>query len=260
MQEPQLDTLRFEEAIDTIIVPVEIPVRSLFENHLLIPENGIVVLERSASSNLLVLSILLICAFLVVYVQRNSEGVIGSVIKAAFDRNLANQDSRIENSQRTRNLFLLKIMSVISIALFIALGLTKTIITDQYIGLTFLQSLGIFLAIWIGKRAIQFLLSIVFDLNQEFRVHRYSVNVLMMVIGLALLPLSLTLAYTPQILPLSIVYVGIGLVVFMYLKGLLRSLMLSLNSPSVSTLHLFYYFCALEILPVSVLIRTALNM
>jgi hypothetical protein len=75
---------------------------------------------------------------------------------------------------------------------------------------------------------------------------------------LVLLPLSLLLLYSPQIPFMLVIYFGASVAVFFYLKGLQRGISVALSSTAISTLHLFYYFCALEILPIFVLIRFAL--
>ena len=101
---------------------VETPIVSLFKGHQLQPENDFSYIERAVSSGSFGFFILFICAGIILYLQRNSDGIFSAIVKASFDSNQANQDARVENAQRSRNLLIIQIVSSISIAL-LELGL-----------------------------------------------------------------------------------------------------------------------------------------
>jgi hypothetical protein len=110
------------------------------------------------------------------------------------------------------------------------------------------------------KRILQWVIVHVFDLQGELKTYRFSGNVLLSLAGLMLLPLSILLLFSPQIPLLAITIGGFGLLGFFYLKTLMRGLQIAMISNSISPLYLFYYFCALEMLPVFVFIRIARNL
>ncbi len=203
--------------------------------------------------------ILILCGAIIIYIQRNSDGIFSSVFKSGFDRNLANQDARIENSQRTRNMMLLQLVAVISVCLFGSLAFRRLYDTNLTDVTAFFWALAIFLNALMLKRIVQWLLVQVFDLDAELKVYRYSGNIFLTIAGLLLLPIS-TLGLFSQQIPIELVaIVGIGTLSFFYLKTLLRGLQVSITSPAISPLHLFYYFCALELLPLFVLVHIAQN-
>ena len=243
---------------DSIQVIAEIkqePVVSLFEEHQLEVQNDFNYLEKPDLGNGFAFVILFICAMIVIYLQRNSDNIFADVVKSSFDQNQAQQDARVENSQRTRNLLILQLLGFISIALFIAgaaLGFSEKSLSLQNVFFIVLAGLIGFV---LSKKLILWSLAQVFDLRQELKLHHFNLNILQSVAGLVLLPLALLLFYSPQIPNLLVVYIGLATGTFFYLKGLQRGISVAVNSPALSTLHLFYYFCALEILPAFVLIR-----
>ncbi|MDP6908899.1 MAG: hypothetical protein QF371_05295, partial [Flavobacteriales bacterium] len=131
MQNTTSDTLQL--ASDTTIgeVAVGSPPASLFIEHALPSYNHGEIVDRANLDNGLALIIVLTCLVIAVYLQRNSDNLFISVFKASFDRNLAVQDARVENSQRRRNLFLLQLVSLLTISLFIT-GILSKILTVSY--------------------------------------------------------------------------------------------------------------------------------
>lgn len=236
------------------------PVVSLFQEHQLEVQNGFSYLERPDPGSGFAFIIMFICAGIIIYLQRNSDNIFGDVIKASFDQNQAQQDARVENSQRTRNLLILQILGFLSIALFVAGVTLNSVKSTLTLPTTFLVVLGGLVSFVLVKKLILWLLAQVFELRQELKLHHFNLNILQSVAGLVLLPITLILYFSPQIPNQLIAYVGIAVGGFFYLKGLQRGFSVAINSPALSTLHLFYYFCALEILPAFVLIRIALSM
>ncbi|MCF8464961.1 MAG: DUF4271 domain-containing protein [Flavobacteriales bacterium] len=279
VQEPQTDTLQvelledsaslaFQDSIcldydgfvchlpeDSIPAVVKEFVPSLFEGHLLHPKNDHSYLDKVVSGGSFGFFVLLFCAAVFVYIQRSSEGFFGSVFKASFDANQANQDARVENSQRSTNLFLTQIIALVSISLFTSEVIIQFGFTTFPMATIFFPVLGGLIAAIVLKRAILWILAQLFSLNGELRHHKFNLNLFLSSTGLSLLPLSLLLFYSPQIPYSIIIYTGLAISIVFYLKGLHRGVSLAITSSSIVTLHLFYYFCALEILPVFVLIR-----
>ncbi len=254
-----LDTLQTQLCEDTVFTVVETPVVSLFQDHQLQAENGFSYMERVVSGGSFGFFILFICAAIVVYLQRNSDGIFSAVMKASFDINQASQDARVENSQRSRNMLIIQMVSAISIALFLTAALPHISLNQYSTSELFFPIIGMLSLTVLFRRSLLWFLAQLFDLNSEFRFHRFNLGVFFSAAGLVLLPLSLLLLYSPQIPAIIILYVGAAVGVFFYLKGLQRGISIAISSSSISSLHLFYYFCALEILPLFVLLRFALQ-
>ena len=260
MIQPETDTIYAEVQQDSVELVVETPVTSLFENHILVDQNSMSFIERSTSESGFGFLILAICAGIIIYLMRNSDALFNSVFKAGFDVNLANQDARTENSQRARNLMLLQLTAIISLALFSSTVYTRVFDSEIGAPLAFLWASVIVLNFLMIKRIVLWLLTKIFDLQTEFKIFRFSGNILLSLVGLALLPLSVFLLFSPQIPINVILFAGSGVAILFYLKQLIRGVQISLGSSQISTLYLFYYFCALELLPVFVFIRVAISL
>jgi hypothetical protein len=247
-------------AIDTVEALVELPVTSLFTDHLLQPQNGFEFLLRTDPANTFGFIVLLFCCASIIYLQRSYQGFFSNVFKASFDRTLSQQDARLENSQRTRNIMLLQFTALVSISLFITFMIPLYLETELAPIALFIMAFAGITTVVVIKRMVLWSLAQIFDLQPELRIHRFSSAVLLSMTGLVLLPLSLVLHYSPYISYGLVVYTAVALAGFFYLKVLFRGFLLALSSKSISVLHLFYYFCALEILPVFVLIRVVQNL
>lgn len=252
-----VDTTFAEQGVDSItsVKEVEKPVVSLFSEHQLAVENYLQPIERNEMQSGISFFLLMVFVGLVVYIQRNSDNLFQMVFKVSFDRNLAAQEARIENSKRSRNMLLLLLVSLLSISLSVAGFLKLYAGFDSTIVSLFFYSLSAIVGFVVLKKAILWLLSALFNLRNELRMYHFNLNVLLSVVGLISVPLNFLLFFSPQISTYSIAW-AIGIIgVFFYLKSLQRGLQIAVNSGSISLLHLFYYLCALEILPVFILIR-----
>ncbi len=254
---PQTTTDTLQSLSDSVAGPVvsEQPPTSLFEGHLLPPSEGIAPEDRSMADNGFIFIVLLLCVAIAAYLQLNSDRLFPSIFKAGFDRNLALQDARIENSQRIRNLFIAQVVALLSISLFITGALSRILLpVTDHSGL-FLKVLGIFTVAVLTRRLIMMLLSRLFGMSAVFRLQRYNLTVFLTALGLLLLPVTVLFFFVPSLSPVVPYHIGMVLIGFFYLKGLLRGLMLAIGQGGASLLHLFYYLCALEILPLFILVR-----
>lgn len=266
VQNPAIDTIQLfttdsvDMAVLDSVAATQQPVVSLFNEHQLQVSGNVGYMERKDHSNGFGFAILFVCAVIIIYLQRSSDGIFASLFRSSFDNNIAQQQARIESSQQARNLFILQITAIISIALFISAALSRWLEVTTPVSTLFFQALGGLLGFVILKRSVLRLLAFIFELRSELKIHSYNLNIFIATVGVTLLPLTLLLFFSPSLPTNVIAYAGIGLGVLFHLKGLQRGFSVAFNSSHVSTLHLFYYFCALEILPVFVLIRIAQSM
>jgi hypothetical protein len=256
----QEDSLELDTVASSIQTQVEEPTVSLFQEHQLEPKGKLEPIERTEIGSDFVFFILVICGGIILYLQRNSDNIFRSVFNASFDINQALKDARVENSQRTRNLFILQTLGFICITLFLTGSIQELVPLNINLENTFFSLLGILVAFVLIKKIILWLLAAIFELHEEFRAFVFNLNILQSVAGLVLLPVCLFLYYSPIQNSYWIVYIGLLFGAFFYLKVLQRGFMISMRSQSISTLHLFYYLCALEILPAFILLRVAISM
>lgn len=238
--------------------PTHAPVVSIFEDHLLQPTDGINPLLIDLEPSWLVFAVFSICTILIIYLQQNSDGIFSSIIKGSFDMNLTIQESRVDNSQRSRNMILVQLLSALAISLFV-IGSVGHFSSSE------LSQAELFITVFVGlitfilfKKGIEWILASLFQVSGILKGYHFSSNILMASSGLAILPVCLLLFYSTQIPSAIPVYTCLFIISFFYMKSMLRGIQMALTGNSVSPLHLFYYLCALEILPVFVLIRFAL--
>lgn len=266
MQTEDRDSI-FQNALDSMDVQApalaqeSIPeaVVSLFEMHDLQPSGGLQPQLIDANPNILVLVVFGICASLIIYLQRNSDGIFSSILKGSFDMNLTLQESRVDNTQRSRNMLLLQLLSLLAISLFVSGAIGQLYNVNITLSQLYLRIFLGLMALVLVKKGLQWILATLFQLSGILKSYHFSSNILLASSGLAVMPICLFMFFSPQI-PIEFpVYLSLLIIGFFYLKSVLRGVQIAMAEKSVSPLHLFYYLCALEILPVFVLVRLALN-
>ncbi|MFC2175673.1 DUF4271 domain-containing protein [Bacteroidota bacterium] len=228
---------------------------SLFEGHALSHNDSLLEKPIVSQQPAFGISVIVLCVAVIGYVQKNSDGFILSIFRLAFDSNLTLQDSRIDNFKKGRNNQILQIVAFISVALFIATVCFKTLNYDYPLTQFFIEISGLLLIAYWGKRIAIWALGLLFEVQQEAKFYRYNMNLFFSIDGLLLLPLSLLMLFSPQI-PINIlIALGAITVSFFYLKTLHRGLIGATNGSGIKLLHLFYYLCGLEILPLCLMVR-----
>lgn len=238
------------------LIAEEEPQKSIFENHQLQPGPSLKNQPLADHGSLVVFGLILISGAVLAYLQRNTDGFFRTLLKESFDHNLAMQDARMENSQRNRNITLSQFTAFISYGLFISAIIQNMTEIRMATAELFIRTIVVFIGLFIAKRSVLWTLSFIFETGNLLKIQSFNLNLFLTVSGLALLPLNLLIFYSPQVPVQILLYVGIVIAAFFYLKGVIRGISLALNNRSLSALHLFYYLCALEILPVFVLVRT----
>ncbi|PCH96724.1 MAG: hypothetical protein COB85_03305 [Bacteroidetes bacterium] len=97
-------------------------------------------------------------------------------------------------------------------------------------------------------------------LNQQEKLQEYRFNVFLMnkTLGLVLTPVIICIAYL-SFGEAVIIWTGILFIILAYLYRINRGLVIGLKEANVSVFYLFMYLCTLEILPLVILTRLAIN-
>ncbi|MBK3518530.1 DUF4271 domain-containing protein [Carboxylicivirga marina] len=94
----------------------------------------------------------------------------------------------------------------------------------------------------------------VFDVQQATKEYLFNANMLSKVFGIACLPIVCVVPYVDNLTATFLIKAGLALFIIMYVIQLLRGAKIILHS-ALSIFYMFLYFCALEILPLSILIK-----
>lgn len=94
----------------------------------------------------------------------------------------------------------------------------------------------------------------VFEAQQATKEYLFNANMLSKVFGIACLPIVSVVPFVDVLTATFILKAGLALFIIMYIIQLLRGAKIILTS-TLSIFYMFLYFCALEILPLSILIK-----
>ncbi|MCF8257456.1 MAG: DUF4271 domain-containing protein [Flavobacteriales bacterium] len=233
---------------------VDAPV-SIFEGHLLTPLSKGMEVHSSHGSMAWAFMVMTACLFLYAVTQRGGEVRPSVMLRAAFDRATANHLLRYgSESERVLTLLML-LASLLSIGLFVTTlaGRFTGFATAGLSGFLTVTSVlaGLGLAVHIGY----VLMGNIFGIPHLLRVYELDRTAITVGMGLLLLPCSAIHHFGPGSLSQAALVLGITVLILFYIKDLQRTLMLLWNDTAVSAAHIFYYFCALKILPLFAAIR-----
>lgn len=104
------------------------------------------------------------------------------------------------------------------------------------------------------KNILYRFVAFVFDVEKATKEYLFNANMLSKVFGLACLPIVSVVPFVDLLTAEFLIKTGLVLFIIMYIIQLLRGAKIILHSP-LSIFYMFLYFCALEILPLSILIK-----
>ncbi|TRX72431.1 DUF4271 domain-containing protein [Carboxylicivirga sp. M1479] len=116
-----------------------------------------------------------------------------------------------------------------------------------------LVNIGV-IAYFFAKNILYQFVGYVFDVQSATKEYLFNANMLSKVFGIACLPVVCVVPFVDSLTAIFVVKAGLALFLIMYVIQLLRGAKIILHSP-LSIFYMFLYFCALEILPLSILIK-----
>ncbi len=108
------------------------------------------------------------------------------------------------------------------------------------------------------KNTIYRFIGFIFDTQQKSGEYLYNANLLSKVYGISILPLVSVIPFVDTKTGSFLLKIGILMFIFMYLIQLFRGAKIILSS-LLSIFYMFLYFCALEILPLTLLYKLIIH-
>ena len=133
----------------------------------------------------------------------------------------------------------------------------KTPDYGQFVG--FLICVGGVSLVFIIKHSILYLIANIFPIEKPIRQYNFIIIMSGILIGLILAPLNLFIAYAPDSLTDSFIYVAFLGIFATYLLRTLRGLSVGSHFLGNDRFHFFLYLCSVEIAPLAVLIKFILS-
>lgn len=228
---------------------------TLFSNHLLKTQHDFPIL-RNNNSLYWQSSVLLFVFGLYVLLRISEDKKMTKVFVSTFSFQEAKQLYR-EDYKLTKRLSILLSIGYILVLAFLIL------FTNNYFGLIFrnyteiqqyILFAAIVLMIYTVKYIVNSLFSIIYkqkELTKEYFLNAFTIS---HTLGIVLFPMVLGLYFT-KYSPEIFLYPALIMSVSFYIIKLYRSFVISVIEQNVGILYIFLYLCALEILPILVLIK-----
>lgn len=163
------------------------------------------------------------------------------------------------------NAVLGRVFFILNILFFINIGMFTTQCVNLY-GIStgdvsgfmqFVMFTAAFMAFYLAKTIVLKILNFIFD-TTAFGAYNFNIYLYNKVYGLLLLPLIAVIPFVPDSLSEKLMWIGLGLFVLFYVITLFRGLRICLKN-RVSIFYLFFYLCALEILPLLTIYKCLIN-
>jgi len=121
--------------------------------------------------------------------------------------------------------------------------------------ISYLICLGAIICAFVLKHLLLMLLGSVFPINKEIRQYSFTIVVFSIILGLALVPFNLFIAFTDPDLARVLIYGALAVIVGVYAYRTIRAIFISSNYISLHTFHFFMYLCTAEIAPVVLIVK-----
>ena len=198
--------------------------------------------------------VLLIILLLLAIILSLSRSIVTHVYKAATNNNFSNYLHRNMRADLRLIFNFLYIIFFVNAGLFLYLCMKKWGHATSGPNTVFLLSLFI-AGIYLGRHAVMYFLAWLYPVKKELLQFNFSIQNFNVLLGLCLLPLNFILAYAPEAIGNMAVWVGLLLIIGLYLIRQLRAMLSSILTIQGNPMHFFLYLCTCEIAPIVILAR-----
>lgn len=181
------------------------------------------------------------------------------VLRASVDGAMLNALVRIGTTSEQRVPVLLLFVGMVSIALFLSAA------SDRVFGgidpglLSLLENTVLVAAFLMGTRWLNRIIGDFLGNVQLARSYAVIQSVLISSLGMVLLPFTMVMFHGPEAWKTWMVAFGIALLSWFFVSDAIRSASLLWGDKAARPHHIIYYFCALKILPLSIVLRVVLG-
>lgn len=178
--------------------------------------------------------------------------------RAFFNDNYCRQLHRANQGRFSLGYLLLYILFFFNLGLFIFLLVNNYgEQLSQSLSTLSLICLGVGVA-FAGKHLLLFFIEKVFPFNKEIKLYSFTIMIFSIVLGIILLPINVFAAFAPEDLKNIVIIGGLGAILATYLFRSLRGISIGSRHIMLHTFHFLLYLCAVEILPLVVLLKFVL--
>lgn len=278
------ETVADDEVLDTVavgsdtiaIVPDTVAVDSLNADTVFAESVGSKVFEEKAGKPIVrktnnfsvnktagetdwMLGVIIVAFILFAWTRMIYGKFVGMVTQSAVNFYTARRVYEESNVVRVRVFLLLNMLFYINTGLFVCQCLNFFDISIPNLsGLKMFAIITlVFFAIYTVRTIVLKFLDLIFE-TSAFGSYNFTIYLYNKVYGLILLPLVAAIPFVPDFVAEKFVWIGILVFVFMYLCTLFRGFRICIKN-RVSIFYLFFYLCALEILPLLTIYKCVLK-
>lgn len=164
------------------------------------------------------------------------------------------------NVTRSRVFYFMNLLFFVNLALFVTqfLEYHHTTIFNMHGIVLFLLSLLTIILLYSGKSLFLYLFDFLFLTRSAFTSYVFTVFIYNKIVGFLLLPIISILPFVPSHITPWLFVTGGLIVVILYIFRVFKGVQLCFKN-RLSIFYLILYLCALEILPVSILLKVAFS-
>lgn len=197
---------------------------------------------------------------LIAWVLSNSRGFLRKVYRAALNDNYAGLLLREQRFSSAQYLYYLMYVSFfINAGLFLYLVTRHAAFASHLSNTPFLVVFIVILAVYLGRHLTNTILGNVFPVGSEFRHFNFSIILFNILAGIILIPLNLIVAFGPQKAAGLMIGIGLAVLLLLYAIRQARGVLVGRDVIALNPFQFFVYLCAIEILPVLVLLKLLHN-
>jgi len=126
--------------------------------------------------------------------------------------------------------------------------------TDPYL-IQLLKCIGVLTGLLLLKHLVLSVIAYVFPVEKEMRLYNFMILAFNIILGIALVPINLIVAYSPEKATHTTVIALLFIIGSFYLFRHLRGLMIGNNYLVFHKFHFLLYICTVEIAPVMILLK-----
>ncbi len=180
--------------------------------------------------------------------------------RSFFNLNISQQVFREQELSMPFPALLLTLNGILSYAILLYLGLKNLeILTWLTPGTMFLACLGIVFGIATFKYLLMWFTGVVFPFKDEVNFYNFNFFLNIKILGAILLPINFIIAYAPPELTQWTIIGALSVMAIAYLGLAVKGLAIAKNYLAFHKFHFIVYFCSLEVAPILVFAKIALN-
>lgn len=208
-------------------------------------------------AGLIIFGLSFLSLLLIAIVATVKRSIFAKIFKSFTNDNLLKLTQREEHNGLNGGFLLLYIVYAINAATFIYLLIRDFSPSSSPNWLLVLMAVVV---IYLVRHIAMFFLGIIYPVQRESSQYSFLIAVVNILLGLLLLPFNLLIAYAPEFVSVSSIYIILGVIAFLFIIRMIKGFLLGLINYGTNLFHFFLYLCTFEIAPALLIFRFFSNM